>query len=674
MNDEQNNQSEDKNTDSHKPIETNLDFLFQKARSLPEFKKYTDLELKEKLVDLVFSQDLAVNHEDKELDEEEIQEKKTSNILLKLSSTLQKDRQNKDRQIKNNILASKTETISKLKDNLSIIYDLQSINDILFKLSAEAKLYNNDVFWDFYQYNDSDIQIFKKKLSSAHYISQTSFFIKLWDIISGSRNEKIQRSDPFLNVSIFPKPKRSMIYGNNYYRSKIIENSWSTLLFGINNDFPPYIPIEQSFNYSLKGIITSLSNHFDYIFRWTDIHFIQKDPENSQPITNPTSEIINEGLFFKLISESFVPIFKILTIFEHIAYSLPLTENHSLRSGHLIYFIAWIYVNWIPFLDKSLKETKNYSSSEGETGKISLKLIFDQIKNDMDNEIVSIDFEYNLNSFYDYFSEREEILKKIDYFTGYIPELKRRIKILLNTLIADHFQDYYSSKDYYMIYHIDDRGRIYFDDLFRKKRDSLLAKFLSIFQGKDKDKPKSALPETKKEIKEMSPQTTPQKKVSYSTTKDYSSYIRILGDLISSITILTSCFNDNFSEGNKLIPHLDKKIDDKYQYLKRNPMFSTLDEVPFDQVMALQDCFDLMHTAKARGEDLEKSIKLKEIPRNINHKISFVEDTIDNLITSVKDTSGTLGILTEDKNKYQEYGELFKKLQYIYTELQKIEK
>ncbi|MDH4128289.1 MAG: hypothetical protein OEV44_06020 [Spirochaetota bacterium] len=666
-------------SNDEKQIETNFNELYEKARGMQEFEKYDDFELKEKLLNLVFSlDDLEIEKDDeiegKAITEEEKKERKFKKIILKLEHALKENSPKKSSTTqKYKIISQKYEFLGTIKESLPTIYDVDSIHSMLFKLAKSIDIYNNNIFWDFNNYNDRDFRTFKRDIKLAFYFQSGNVFTRFWDIISGQRKEKIDKSDPFSHIQIYPKDKWYPLYGSNYYKAKPLDDSWVPLCFGITNIIPSYIPLGESFKYSLLAIISNLSKTFDELFKWLNVEFTEINDADNE--FSRTEHVKNEGLLFKLVSESFSSVIRVLTTFEHITTSLPLNENHPFRSNHVIYFITWIYVKWINFIEKTFKESKNYVTPDGETGKVSIKDIFDRVKNEVDEQLVEIDFEEDLSVFYSYFSEREEILKKMDYYVGFLPELKRRTKILLSSLLGDVVKDFFEKKNYLFHFHIDERGHIHFDTLIKTKGVTIIEKIVSLFKSFKKDTQISVPLPSLQESKPKGVETAPSVgKISYSIQKEYSSYSRTLGDLLIIVTNIATVLNENFSAENQFRTRFIKQ-QDKYSYLSSNTFFTENEkDVSFEQVMQIQDCFDLIFTVKTLGESIIQSIKNKEIPRILYMKTDELEESLARISVAFKDTSAALGILTQNRNKYDEYVTLLNRFQIVYTEFQKISK
>ncbi len=661
-------------SDDDPSVETNFEELFTKARSMSQFKKYSDFELKEKLVNLVFSMDdisIAEDEEDKEgFQKENLKQEKLQEIISELESSLAKGRKSKNKETKASILSRKKRILASQKSGFPILYDKRSIDQMLFKLAQDIDAYHNDIFWDFSHYSDKDFMRFRKEISNHYYLVGHHFFKKIWDRIIGQRINNIENSDPFTSFDIYPKKSRKTLYGNNYYTTRLLDESWANLCFGGNRTAEGKIPIGESYNYSLMAVITSLSQTFDDIFKWANIQFVEGSIKDDVPDEGAETPI-NEGLLFKLVLDSFTPVINIFNVLDHIAFTLPLTENHPLRSMHLAYFIAWVYVRWIPFLDKTLRETKNIVTPTGETGAISLNSIFESVKSEMDNELVAVDFEQDLGQFYSYFTEREEILKKIDYYSNFIPEIKKRCKFLLSSLLGDLYRDYFEKKGYYLQYHLDERGLLRFDHLIKKDSGTVFQRLFSFFFPRKKEALSKKKPSEKEKKTEQKEVYRPGHRVSISAQKDHSSYSRTLEDLLTILSVIAPALNDNFEPENQLRrrPNTDFDI---YEYLSKNPFFTNEAKVSFEQVKVLQDYYDYIFMGKSQGDSLLQDIRSSKSPRDLYPLFDDMEKTLEDLSTLIKDTSVTLGILTQNKDKYKEYSLLINKFQFVYTEYQKV--
>ncbi|MDH5680822.1 MAG: hypothetical protein OEZ36_04485 [Spirochaetota bacterium] len=655
----------------NKLFETSYEELYQKARQMTQFAKYSDYELKERLVNLIFSLDDAhfleedeVEVENIEENKEEVRNYKIKNIFQHLEKSLKSVRLSKDKEFKNQVLSRKTEIIATAKDELPVIYDTQSLQDMLFKLADEMGIYNNEVFWDFELFNDKDFLRFKRDVAKAFYLTKTSFVTKIWDVITGQKKIKLDYLDPFRQIQIYPKVKKQSIIGSNYFNSKKTDLSWTFFCFGEASGTPNFIPLEQFSVYSLKSVVLSLSKTFDDIFKWSDIRYVDKKEALNK-------EHKNEGLLFKLVAESYLPVIKMFIVFEHIAQTLPQTPNHPLRSVHLIYFVAWAYVKWIAFMEKSLYDSEGFISPLGETGEICLDTIFERIKGQMDNELVNVNLEDDLSMFHSYFSERENVLTKIDYYKSLIPELKRRLKTLLSTLIADVINDFVSRNGYFLEYQIDERGRLTFIDLFKRRDSSIIDKILSFFKKEKEEKTEQdQVRDDKIKEEEIKPVIQISKPVQ-SLNDDSILYGRALDDVLTILSAVVNVFNENFEGVNKFASMAGQE-EDIYHYLSVNPYFKLNEHATFQQVIQLQDCYELMFKVKRQGNDVIQAIKDKEIPRSLIHRKITLEDNIENLITTMKDSSSTLGLLSQNKEKYQEYGVLLNKLQFVHKEFAKV--
>ncbi len=662
-------------SDDDPSVETNFEELFTKARSMSQFKKYSNFELKEKLVNLVFSMDDISVTEDEEGQTKEspqkvnIKQDKLQEIINELENSLSKGRKRKNKEIKESILSRKKRNLTSQKDGYPILYDRKSIDQLLFKLAQDIDAYHGDIFWDFSHYSDKDFIRFRKEIAHHYYLIDHHFFRKIWDRLAGQRESKIENSDPFQGFEIYPKKIRKKLYGSNYYTTRLLDESWANLLFGRNRTAESRIPIEESHNYSFLAVITGLSQTFDDIFNWANIQFTEESVKDGLA-DEGAGAVINEGLLFKLVSDSFIPVINILNTFDHITFTLPLTENHPLRSMHLVYFAAWIYVRWIPFLEKTLRETKNIITPTGETGPISLTSVFESVKLEMDNELVAVDFDQDLGHFYSYFTEREEILKKMDYYSNYIPELKKRIKYLLSSLSGDLYRDYFDKKGYYLQYHVDERGLLRFDHLIRKDTRTLFQKLFSFVLPEKKELLSEKILDKEKKSVEKEVRRASQR-VSLSLQKDYSSYSRTLEDLLTILTVIAPAFDGNFDPENQLHRRPNDEFEN-YEYLSNNPFFINEEKVSFDHVKVLQDYYDYIFMSKSQGENLLQDIRSNKSPRDLNPLFDDMESSLEDLSTLIKDTSVTLGILTQNKSKYKEYSLLINKFQFVYTEYQKV--
>lgn len=657
-------------------LDKDFEEIFNKARTMNKFKMYDDYELKEKLVNLVFS----INQESVEdIDEPVIEEEKSdeekekhiNTVISLLEDSVVKEERLKNYSRKKKIITKKNITLGSLKEQFPLLFDMDSVNRLLFKLAKEVEAYHKSIFWDFTGALSPDIKQFRREAALSLYDEDNSFFVKIWDLIIGQKNDKIEKQDPFNNMSFSPKESRKNLYGINYFKSKSNHEGWANLCFGSVHSPPDIIPLDDFYEYGMKDIFQSMSKNFDEIFEWANVKFYETENEKEiQQLDN----LVNEGLLFKLISENFMPIIRIFSVFEHITDSLPLTENHLLKPIHLLYFVAYVYYKYFNFIEKTYYDKKNYVTPEGETGIVSLHNIFFDIKSEMDHELVSVDPDKNLEQFHDYFVEREEILKKIDYFTNLLPEIKLRLKLLLSSLMAETYADYAAQKGCFFKYHIDQRGKLIFDHLVKEESEGFFNKIASLFKSNTEEIEKT---ETSTQFKPKQTATSKTKRiepkistVNITHHKDYSDYSRLVDDLLTLLTSIIHTFNENFSDENHFLETDDKE--NRYDYLLNNPHFNNEEKISFDAVKNLQDYFNLMYKIKKVGEKLIESIKnFEEIIEIRNHSKDF-DELLSQFITFFKDSSGTLGLLTENKDKYQEYGVLFNKFYFVHAEFKKV--
>ncbi len=668
---------------------TSFEELFKQARAMDKFSNYSDFELKDKLINFLFSgdDDFDSDFDDfRETDSKEIstddKENKISRIFNQFEKSLQHSNQplpdKPERKtsldlLKDSVLENKQQFLNNISEELEDITDSRSIHVTLFNLSKEIKAIHNNIFWNFDEYQDKDFVNFAKNLATKCYMVKTSFLVKLWDMISGQKLDKLDEANPFINIPIYPNVKWKPLYGTNFFKARASDDAWVNLIFGLTGPDLSELTVDNSHFFSLKQVVTSLSETFDYIFYQAKLRYFNNTTE--QAIQANNKNLVNEGLFYQLISEKFLPIIKVFSVIEHIALSYPLADNHPLQTCHLIYLVAWCYVNWIGFLEKTLNEKKNYVTRQGETGYLSLEGLFERIRKEVEDVLIDIDFEEDLETFQEHFTEKEKILKKIDFYVLYIPELKKRLKLLLNNLLGDAASHYLKQKNLFLRYYVKDNGHLVLQDVFRGKGETVLEKIISFFQGKSQDEQEDA--DGTAEHKPASASADSYKidsKASYKPQKDYSSYSRTLGDLTLILSKILTGFNENFAPENH-IKYNSKTPPDKYTYLHINPYFSNRsDEVNYAHLDKMQDCFESILTTKKLGEQVNLAIKAKENFVDLYKKIDILDDSLEKSSTLFKDTSASMGILSQDREKYEKYTNLINKFYIVYNEFQKISK
>ncbi len=643
----------------------NFQILFQKARNMTRFKDYSDKELKESLIKFIFSSETTPSNKKSKTDSNYKDENNLNieKVFNEIEKVFKEERTKNEaiQKYKNEILDYKKQSLEEIKTNLPLIFNSDSINKLLFKLAKKIKIYKDNIFWDFYQYKDKDFKLFKKRVTIEYYSLKTSTIEKMWYRLSGQKQNKIKQMDPFMHIVIAPFPNRKKNYGTNTFKARSQEEKWLELAFGTHQSKDKEYTINNYSELSLNNIINNLSKEFDFILSNANIKIA---------ISEENINEANEGLIFKFISESFLAVIKIFTTFEHIVFSVPFTENHPLHSIHLLYFTTWCYVKWISFLEKTLYERKSYITPYGETGTICLIDIFKKIKENINDELENSSSD--LNSFYDQFHKHEQIIKNIDLYIDSIRELKKRFKSLVNSLLGDLIKDYFVQNDIILNYNIDNHGNITIDNAIKMVKGSLITKIMSFFKPIEEEKPVYIKPDVQIQKEPLKPMSIFKEKINYSTKKDYSSYRRILEDLFIITFALSKAFNDNFDLKNQFKPMYDKV--DKYSYLKSNTFFTSHKDIDFEQIMKLQDSFDGMIITKVFGEELIKEIKEKKEQSKINTKINEIEEYLTKFYTKLKDSSGILGILSQNRANYEKYTVLLNKFYIIYTEFEKVTK
>ncbi len=643
----------------------NFEDLFQTARGMKKFETYSDRDLKKTLINHFFSDNGEANSENLEL-ANQILETKQSDITAKNDSRSTsvvgyKIIKYPVDEFKLQVIKHKNQYMLDIHEDLIPLTETDLINALFFKLTKDIQAYHNGNVWEYQVYLNREFKEFLTEVTTESYLAKTLFPVKIWHLITGKKKAKINQCDPLLHIPVFPAVKWEPIHGTGYYQAKSLSEPWITLLYGISGIKQTQISLENSHYFSLSKLILNVSQTFDEIFSLAS--FLFRDQ-------NRNGQLTPEDLFYKHISESFLPTLKIFSIIDHVSNTITLSPKHPLYTQHLIYLMSWCSMKWVIFLEKALNETRNYETNEGQTGEISLNDVFQRIREKAEQEMEEADplpdDKFSLTHV-----EKKALVTRIDFYSQIIPELKKRLKSLLSHLVGDVISQYLQEKNLFLDYQIDDIGDLIYNKLLKSK--SPVQKSM---QSAPNNRQKSA---NHHEDQQQAYSDSDQKMSSDSSSDsqsanatvnldDYSGYSRILGDFIIVLTSVAAALNENFNRENQLKVSRSME-EDRYDYLRSNEYFrSQSEEFSFEQIMKIQDCFDSIFNAKKVAIQVDQAVKNNINVEDIEMNFKRTKEQLKILFDLFEGSLDDISRLSQSQKKFQKYANLIKKYNLIYTD------
>ncbi len=626
---------------------SDLDALFIAARKIPKFDNYTDSELKDKLINLMYSDSFSMSM--LEADPSQLEALLDFEDQPSYDMDVSKRFQTKGFNRKIQLIGKKQETIKNyLEDIKNELIDEDNLSEILLQYFAEIESYADGDFWTFYEERDKEFAQFREAIQHQYYKLRTNIFVRFIDRLFGLQKGKLVQYDIYIHIPMPLVSPSQPIYGFNAEESMMHNSPWlnefqgSVRLEKINN-----FDVDMLSEYSLLDIIRIFSFVFDEIM-------LDAELEGRSVATAGKRSNYNEIMFIHHLSAGFSRVLKVLFLIEKIQQEGNTLGHSLLRSGHVLYPLGWMYYKWLPELDRAYNEKINFSTEEGPTGALSVKDLFIKLK----RVIARGEKKANLSP------EKRRLLtesqERLKYHLQIYPQiqthLKNRIKICMKHVVGDISKDFFLRQEILLEYLLEKSSKMHITTFTKFAPDQFHIEdgFSSGSEkGKRGDGQSSRSVDTDSGVTDVTAASSDPNLVDVMLFLDLQ---KILGNIVRSI-------NACFSQENQLV-HTKVEDDAKYNYLQGREYFShgdsTQDMASFETIKNLQDLFDqLSEIHQTLQQVLEPYVKRQKFFIT-QDEAKPMKETITDISLIFRDVTELLKELNEQPEGFKQYAEQVK--------------
>lgn len=713
-----------------------LEELYKAARNNTAFNNYSDRELKQKLIELKYADKEQQSHKEPlNYPSKQPQVWINSDYLKKnirqLNNT--KDFINEGISKRSLILINKIKQLNEIDKSIPPLLEPENIPTFFNHLISALEPLNKKDLWNYLCRKEKDLDQFRKTLSKQVYDHKTSVIKKIFNALFRKKEAAISEQDIFLHIPAIPKEDDNHLYGSNYFYAKASNLVWDLNIFGkaqLSFDANEGISLDKADCLSLYTLCEYQNKLFDDIFLLSDdlenkiqsmyANPAQEDDDKTEESTkhdlffndalskdnvkkgnngNGNARINHRKIeennnspkndwtaienFFQSLSEAYIPVAYIIRNIKETLDAFPLNEEHPVKAHHLLYVLSWIYFKWILYAEDAFTNEHKLVENDGNTISISINSFFIDLKQKIDRLEEQIQGNTNieeeqkeqalsiLHNLYQYMKEYQQLL----------PYLRKRIKGVLSSIIADMASDYLLKQDLFLQYKIKPSGKLYFVRL-RKIMDKMAKPHPSLHQINDKeehtqeeysdilsDEPnEEEIPEAYKNLempKTYKPYSKDNPNVKPPPTPEPKSHeidIMPLVDLYRLIKLLNKAVNKNFHTEYQL-ERKQGQSKEKYQYLferdykKREAAYSN---VPHNILMQLQDSYDTL----CQIQDYLQKMLSPYIKENRYHiskqEANLIRNNMGDITMLIKNLTDALTVTSQVPEEFTAYSVLIK--------------
>lgn len=479
-----------------------------------------------------------------------------------------------------------------------------------------------DPFWDVLAKRDPAIARLVQDLKAEMYRQSTNFLERLIDLLLNRRSERLKSIRITEDIQPETEDVRAPIFGHALYEAAQRNQPWVSWILPV--DLP------ESPGESVVSMIESLHDALAELFLDADLN--SPVDENGQRHAG-----VNELMFVAHTLAHLAKGRDVATLFRFLTDSSPKTPSHPLRSGHLLYPLSWLYVDWYQPLTHLVQKDQSVSSPDGPTGRVNLSQLLSTLDEVPQNGEGSPAHKAEAKA---------RVAQNRDRFISTLEHLGLRLQVSMRALIADILSQRLEDQSVYAQFQWNPAEGFHFVGLSAQPP-------AIVFEQPFGDLPSSwDANETDADDKDEHAPTrelTPSQQVRQSMA----SIIKILSTMELSVQL---CLG---GEGS-LKPSGDKQGEARYAYFRdRDFRDNRSQEAPdFKTLKQLQDSFDML---QVRADALQDYKRRLDEPLTSDLLNGFREELGDVSLIA-KDLTDVLQILHVDATAMETYAQRLREL------------